>query len=318
MPMLSHSADTTIYLYFDNSSISTSQENKTGVWDSHFKGVYHLGDGSALSVADSTSNSNNGTNHGAVATTGQIDGGASFSGSGQYITASSFNLGTTTLTVSAWVYSTNFAQFGMVVEESPINSTWAFFFETNPPAGLKLRGGNTGSDVTITAPSNSAWHKITGIITGTTGTILIDGVQVATGTVVAIPSGTNTLNIGCYDSGAGYLFTGTIDEVRISNTARSNGWDTTEYNNQNSPSTFYSEGSAVSYAGAASGLIAQTRSQVTIGAKPGSTANSFPGLIDEPALYKAALSAARIQAHYQQGLNAAFYGTGIYGTSTYV
>ena len=40
-----------------------------------------------------------------------------------------------------------------------------------------------------------------------------------------------------------FFLTGGMDEVRISNTNRSACWVGTEYNNQNSPSTFYSEGS---------------------------------------------------------------------------
>ena len=39
--------------------------------------------------------------------------------------------------------------------------------------------------------------------------------------------------------GGNRKFEGIIDEVRISNTARSTGWISTEYANQNSPSTFY-------------------------------------------------------------------------------
>jgi methylaspartate ammonia-lyase len=37
---------------------------------------------------------------------------------------------------------------------------------------------------------------------------------------------------------------GTLDEVRVSSTARSAGWIATEYNNQSSPSTFYTVGAA--------------------------------------------------------------------------
>ena len=37
-------------------------------------------------------------------------------------------------------------------------------------------------------------------------------------------------------------FDGLIDEVRVSNAARSADWIQTEYNNQSSPSTFYSLG----------------------------------------------------------------------------
>jgi hypothetical protein len=39
-----------------------------------------------------------------------------------------------------------------------------------------------------------------------------------------------------------FQFNGSIEEVHISNSARSAGWITTEYNNQSSPSTFYSVG----------------------------------------------------------------------------
>jgi hypothetical protein len=40
----------------------------------------------------------------------------------------------------------------------------------------------------------------------------------------------------------GLMFTGTLDEVRVSKTARSADWVKTEYNNQNSPSSFYALG----------------------------------------------------------------------------
>lgn len=36
---------------------------------------------------------------------------------------------------------------------------------------------------------------------------------------------------------------GSLDEIRLSNVARSASWITAEYNNQSSPSTFYSVGS---------------------------------------------------------------------------
>jgi hypothetical protein len=41
-------------------------------------------------------------------------------------------------------------------------------------------------------------------------------------------------------------YIGAIDEVHISNVALSNDWIKTEYNNQNSPGTFYTIGSQTS------------------------------------------------------------------------
>jgi len=87
---VSHSSDTVFYMFYGNSSVTTDQSNKTGVWDSSFKGVWHLPNGSTLSASDSTSNGNNGTNHGASAATGKIDGSASFNGTSNYIIGQSF------------------------------------------------------------------------------------------------------------------------------------------------------------------------------------------------------------------------------------
>src|SRR5581483_4176276 len=59
IPTLSHTADTTLYVFYGNPGVSASQENKTGVWDSNFVAVWHLGKNTALSGLDSTSNANN-------------------------------------------------------------------------------------------------------------------------------------------------------------------------------------------------------------------------------------------------------------------
>ena len=42
---------TVLYIYYGNASITSSSENKTGVWDSNYKGVWHLGDLSASGTA---------------------------------------------------------------------------------------------------------------------------------------------------------------------------------------------------------------------------------------------------------------------------
>ncbi len=74
-------------------------------------------------------------------------------------------------------------------------------------------------------------------------TIYINGVASVTGTGSGSPS-TNPSYIGKwynFTSSATYL-NGRVDEERVSNTARSAGWIATEYNNQSSPSSFFSVG----------------------------------------------------------------------------
>lgn len=105
VPTLSHTSDTTIYLFYGNSSVTTDQSNKNGTWDSGYKGVWHLPNGSTLSANDSTSNANSGTVNNATATNGQIDGGAAFSGSNQDIQlgAATGDLDLTgTMTLEVW------------------------------------------------------------------------------------------------------------------------------------------------------------------------------------------------------------------------
>src|SRR6185295_14131240 len=85
VPVLSHTNDTTIYLCYGNSSITTDQSNKTAVWDANYKGIWHLSNGTTLNANDSTASGNNGTISGAVATAGRTDGGASLNGTSDHV-----------------------------------------------------------------------------------------------------------------------------------------------------------------------------------------------------------------------------------------
>ena len=153
---------------------------------------------------------------------GDANNALAFNGSNQYISAQPIGV-TTTISVSAWIYSSNLSQQGMIVEKDPVNTEWELFFDnsnSNEGAkGLKWRGGsNTG--IVAPAPSNNAWHYIVATQSGTTAKIYIDGALVTTGTAAALGTGTdvnnNIINIGDYTS-TNYNFSGSIDEVMIYN-----------------------------------------------------------------------------------------------------
>ena len=57
-------------------------------------------------------------------------------------------------------------------------------------------------------------------------------------------------SIGGHPTLTPFNFNGILDEARISNMARSADWIATEYNNQNSSSTFYNVGTAATSGGA--------------------------------------------------------------------
>src|SRR6267142_3045725 len=90
-----------------------------------------------------------------------------------------------------------------------------------------------------------AWTHVVGTYDGSQLKIYfngnLDGQVSATGNIVAT---NQNVVIGADTAGGGENFNGSIDEVRISNSARSADWIATEYKNQSSPSTFYSVGSA--------------------------------------------------------------------------
>ena len=246
---VSHTTDTVIYLCYGNSAISTSQENVTGVWDSNYKGVWHLKDGTTLSLTDSTSNANTGTNSSTTATTGQIDGGEAFSGSSQYATvAYSSSLAITgDITIEAWVNPTNYITSREVVgkdtSEWASSYLWLFAGSTGLPRLIRGNGSSNSSVTGTTAPSTGVWSHLVVTMSGTTVTHYLNGGTNGSGTLsTTITDNGSSVLIG-EDSAGNLLMKGSIDELRISNVARSGSWITAEYNNQSSPSTFYTLGS---------------------------------------------------------------------------
>src|SRR5207253_2446079 len=245
IPSVSSSSDTVFYLMYGDSSINTDQSDPLNTWESNFKGVYHLGDASTVVGTDSTGQAA-GTKHGTLTGgAGKINGDITgMSGnSSNYISLanpSSFPI-TTSWTISAWLKpvagnhvavfwgqdSNNGPHIGM---NYPIFNTWRVAFW----GGATCDGGSLDT--------NNLQH-IVGTFDGSNLRLYKNGSLVA-GPTSATPS-TSSLPEALIGRGAlaNSPWSGDIDEVRISATARSAGWITTEYNNQNSPATFITIGS---------------------------------------------------------------------------
>lgn len=165
-----------------------------------------------------------GTLNGGATWTAGIRGSAlSFNGTDGYVAMPTRSIATV-ITVSAWVYSANFAQDGMIVMKQPVNGEWELFFQSFPDneaiAGLKWRGSSLFG-IAAPAPENNRWHHIAARQVGTSGQLFTDGVQSATGTVGAIANGSGALRLGTFGGAGQYTFTGLIDDVRIYNRALS-------------------------------------------------------------------------------------------------
>lgn len=246
IPTLSHTVDTVIYVAYGNSSISSFQGGSVGsVWDSSYKGVWHLPDGSSLSLNDSTTNASTLTNTGATAATGKIDGGAGSDGSSQYLTSPVNPAGMTSVTFEGWVYLNGPSTGGQPVllgSANRINLGYAQGGGVLGGVSFFTQAGNGNVSASYTGSvSFGAWHYLAGTYDGTTVKAYLDGaVGGTTGAQTGgIGGGAINVRLGT-DNGAANTFgtPGVMDEARISDTARSADWIATEYNNQSAPGTF--------------------------------------------------------------------------------
>jgi len=251
IPSLSPTTDTVIYMFYGNSNINTFQSTPSSTWDNYYMGVWHYPSSSALSTADSTISVNTGTNNNAVtATTGKQAGGTSFTGSSaMYINqGNALNLQLSNGTISAWVKTSSSSGDGTYSAIMDKSGAYNLLIHNNSTLMLYDYGSSTARD-SGTAIVDGTWHYVTtsfqsGVASGTV--LYVDGASKLT-TTMTNSLQSNGLYLGWTGSSTQY-FTGTMDEVRVSNMVRSSDWIKTEYNNQNSPSTFYTVGSAVTVA----------------------------------------------------------------------
>lgn len=245
------SSSTPIYLAYGDAALNTNGSS-TSTWSNGFRGVYHLGDGSSLSVTDSVGNFN-GTNNGATATTGEIYGGGNFvSASSQYITLGTitpFNVGTGA-TVSAWVNGTSFPNaYNSVILQNSINTNYfGFFVKSNGKVGWFVSNAGITQDGTGSHTlSTSTWYHLVMAYSSTTGLqCYVNGSSDVTHAANGSAPGPNApTDIGRDAVNAGRFWNGKLDEVRMYNAFTSADWVTTEYNNQSSPPTFETLGTEV-------------------------------------------------------------------------
>lgn len=258
VPTLGATTNTDIYIYYGNSSAG-SQQNATGVWDSNYKGVWHLGNGTTLSATDSTSNPETPTVNGnTTAASGVVDGGATFDGTNDNLKLGGGASGTkldnlTQKTIEFWITPTTVTAGMQLIQKDDFN-LWHIIFDANSKIRFRQQWSGPGvwaGGTTIVA--GSTYHVAVTYDRSSTANapvIYLNGSSDSASQISA-PSGTvaddsaKDLYIAETVLGSGD-YSGVMDEVRLSDTLRSADWIQTEYNNQNSPSTFYSIGSEAS------------------------------------------------------------------------
>ncbi|MGD0777611.1 MAG: DUF2341 domain-containing protein, partial [Candidatus Solibacter sp.] len=269
LPALSNTSDTVICVYFGNAA-APDQQNKPGVWDINFSGVWHMSDNAATqTVTDSTVNAGNGTAQALTAkktTAGQIGNALSFDGRTDYVRVP--NSGpldipnNTPVTMETWVNVSAFTStnqvLGYLLGKGYANSAEAYFLRIENDGGtLNLKTGMVNNATypatwPISGWNTGEWHHVASSWDGTNWNVFFDGVLKA-----QLPTGNGPLKMGLPLTIGGESISGvlagllgaTFDEIRISNTARSAGWIATEYNNQYSPASFLTLGALQKLAG---------------------------------------------------------------------
>ncbi|MDQ6759688.1 MAG: LamG domain-containing protein [Acidobacteriota bacterium] len=240
VPTVSHTVDTAIYMGYGNAAIGASEENKTGVWDTNFVAVYHLPNGSVVTANDSTGNALNGTITGSSASTGKIDGAITINSATDKVVATGGGF-TGPVTMDAWVNPTAL-NYGAIVSNSNAGTAsrnYIMMFTANPDYLFADCGGSGLTALLLSSPLTlNVWTHLAVTCDGTNWKVFMNGAAVNTTANSNVPNSSgNTIYIG-QEGNTADNYTGTIDEVRISNSARSADWILSEYNNLNAPTTF--------------------------------------------------------------------------------
>jgi hypothetical protein len=236
---LSHTVNTTIYLYYGNSN-ATDGENKTGVWDSNYVGVWHLselGTGVLADFLDSTSNNND-----SISTTSQPSRIAGLFGYGQNFDGTKY----LELTDSASLRPSAQYTVSLFINFNSVATTQAILFLhwgdfqlmlVNGVIASTTGGGSVTSTITISAGN---WYYINCVWDGVRKRIYInDNPDTnAEGWNIGWSGGEHPPVIGATGSPYYNRLNAVVDEIHISNTARSVDWLATEYANQNDPDNF--------------------------------------------------------------------------------
>ena len=250
VPNLSHTVDTTIYLFYGNSAITTNQSNAAGTWDSNYSAVYHFASvGGSLSGADSTGNHNDLTATNASITRGVIGTAVGLPGTNSWlIRPNPVNVptGSSPRTIEAWFNrpagSSDEENNGGVGSNDYNGSR--FDLRTFPGhAGVEIRVDGTNKDAPYTP--DGRWHFLAGTLPSGKSTAA-DILVYFDGATYHSTGGTTVVNTTATELAVGRaptvdflsLFSGQMDEFRVSKIDRSTDWLTTEYNNQTNPSGF--------------------------------------------------------------------------------
>lgn len=258
VPSVTTATDTVFYVWYNNSAAApyaaTDTYGSQAVWVD--KARYHFQD----LTADSTVGAHTLTAvSDPASTTGKITSGVDLDSTDYYTIVNHADFRPAgAFSVGAWVKTSATGTYGTIIQSRNVvasATTYGWALRRSNTDKFNLSVFNPGGTEIITLQSSSsindnAWHRVIATWSGTVYAIYIDGSSVGTTSSSTAPAyhATNYVDIGVAKNESfadDQFWTGQLDEVFVINgTGISADWITTEYNNQNSPSTFITESSA--------------------------------------------------------------------------
>ena len=250
IPTLTFATNNTISFYYGSPSptITHNAAFFANTWGSDYKAVFHFNETAYTgSVADGTSGGHTGTTVGMTSAdlvTGKIGNAYSFNGSSKSITSNAVTL-TGSFTISAWVNLSSAGRDQKVITNQATGggSTGGYklgLYSDNTPESETGSVNDRSATPAPTAFATNAWHYVQSVYNGTMLSTYVDGAQYKIQATTNNPSSVTPLYIGVGEGGNQYYFSGTIDEPRVSNVAKTSDWIKAEYVDQNNPVSFTS------------------------------------------------------------------------------
>jgi len=250
---LSSTIDTVIRIYYNGTDTEPAIDATYGaenVWNSNYKAVYHLKNTSGGEL-DSTSNDNDLSDNETVGSAvGKLGNARDFEhDNGEFLNITdnaSLDFNNADFTISLWVNPETARDWGGITKATAFNETKANYYLTfNTGLGGMLLGVGNGSSrdcINVGTITTGTWKHYVGRFTASSGELAIFENTTKNSKTTAINPASNAgdFNLGAFAGSA--QLDGKMDEVRIVAAALADNWISTEYSNQNAPSTFYATG----------------------------------------------------------------------------
>ena len=250
---LSSTANTTFYIYYGNSTGVAYSENALygaqNVWTANYQAVYHFSSNPTSTFFDSTANNNDGATVGGMTLANRVAGklgdAFNFDGVNDYINfGNKVNITSNKLHLSAWTYPEDTRSSAMILNKE--NSYEIAFSSTRFQAAVETNASGAWAWGGNLIRNLNNWEFVNFTHDNTIWRLYLDNdrsenITPASNQTGNVRSAVSDLRIAARTSGSAF-FKGTIDELRISSIDRSASWVRTEYNMQNSNSSFWSIG----------------------------------------------------------------------------